>query len=283
MTHRTDLGRRSRWTYCITVVALILAAVLAVRANVPVPLRILCLPVLVVIPGAAALTLILGVEGRTTDRMLRIPLSVLLGFLVCLFVTLTLHVAGIRIDAASLAVGVGIVAAVLVIAAVWLRGAAAPALTVAPREIVAVLGSAGVLVAAVIGAQALQPHHVEYYTSLSFDDSRPFAGEPYVAAPNAPVRLDWVVRSFGYRMSAGPTGVQVWVDGSVVNQTAVDLYPVLGADISGATGTMGGAVTFTAPAEPGRYPVRLEVSPVSANGVELPQPGTLTTFVEVKE
>ena len=290
-------------------VVAVLVAVMVIHANSPAPLRIFCIPILLLTPGVALTTLLLGavrplaypLDGpapadRRADPAVRIPLSVLLGILVCLFVTLALHILGIRITATHLALGVGVTSVILVIGAAlrWTiidggaGGNTGQASTDtsrshrAVRVLAAAVCSAAVLASAVIAGRAVQPHHDDQYTSLAFVDSRPYAAERYVVAAGTLIRLNWVVRGFGYDFTGGPTSVEVRVDGTSIENAAVDLGPVTGPDIAGATGARTGAVTFTAPAAPGRHSVQLIVSPVSEGGTDLPAPGFLTTFVQVE-
>lgn len=292
----------------LAVVAIVIA-VIDVHANSPAPLRIFCIPILVLTPGVALTTLLLGAvrplaypledpapADRRADPAVRIPLSALLGILVCLFCTLALHILGIQITATHLALGVGVTSVILVVGAARRRtmidsGARGPTGRAstntsrthrALRVLTAAVCSSAVLASAVIAGRAVQPHHDDRFTSLAFVDSKPYAAERHVVAAGTPVRLNWVVRGFGYHFTGGPFSVEVRVDGTPVEDVAVDFGPVTGPDLPGATGAMTGAVTFPAPATPGRHSVQVGLSPVSQIGTDLPPVGFLTTFVQVE-
>ena len=290
-------------TACLVALTLILATALVV-AGVPVALRLACVAVLVGIPGVALVRLMLGRSRRPqrdgepfdrgSDPAVRATLAVLLGILLSLFVTLALNTARVRISGASVAISVGAAGLVLLIAARCQRlgrkapgqkhSAALPLIRPATlRTVAALTCCAAALAAAFAVANALQPPEQNRYTSLNFLDSKPFSADRDVVAPADPVRIDWVIRGVGYEFSPRLTSVEVRVDGSPVEDVAVDLGTVTPPDISGATGAMVGAVTFPAPRAAGRHSVLLTVHPVSGDGVPLPDPGFLTTSVEVAE
>jgi hypothetical protein len=305
----------SRLSYQFAAAAVVLLAVVTVATDAPAPARIICLPILIVAPGAALLTLMFGRARPSAlgphvpapldhgdQPVLRLPLSVLLGILLALFATLALHIVGIRITATTLALAIGAVTGVVSIVALWrsrirsadVGGAACNGCTGetasdttrivrAGRGAAPVLCSATVLVLAVIIACAIAPHHEDQYTTLSFVDSKPFAGERPTVAAGSPVHLNWVIRAFGYQFSGGLTGVQVRIDGIPIEDSAVDLGAVSAPDIVGASGVLTGAVTFPAPRTPGRHAVELTAFPASDGGTDLPEPGFISTFVEVEQ
>jgi hypothetical protein len=92
------------------------------------------------------------------------------------------------------------------------------------------------------------------------------------------VRLNWAVRGYSTELSRDLTRVSVMVDGQPVDDIAVDLGPVTDGDTPGATSLLQGAVTFPAPADPGRHDVVLTVVPDAEPAAE---PGPLRTTVEV--
>ncbi len=125
-------------------------------------------------------------------------------------------------------------------------------------------------------------HATERYTSLNLVDSAPFQAQPYAARPSQMLRINWVMRGFGYTFAPKLTSVQLRLDGVPVDDVAVDLGPVRDADLPDGTGTLAGAVTFPCPRKPGLHRVELTVRPAADDGAELPQPGFLTTDVEVR-
>ncbi|MBB5163307.1 hypothetical protein [Mycobacterium sp. AZCC_0083] len=259
-------------------------AVVVVALESPAALRIPAMIVLLLIPGAALVRLLTGpAAGASADRAVRLPLSVLLGILLWLAVALLLDAFGIALRPPTLALGAGITGlALLVLAGVARRPArqsstpqaVAARTTKTLRSAVAVAGAALVIVAAACGAAMMLGKPVERYTTLGFVDSKPFTGEIPAITQGQTVRLNWVLRGVGCIPSSALTSVRLTVDGDAVGDIAVDID-------GDADQTLTGAVTFTAPIEPGRHTVELAVLPAAGDGTPLPEPGYVSTFLEV--
>jgi hypothetical protein len=275
------LGRTS-----IAAVAASGLAVVVVVLESPVVLRVPALIVLLLIPGAALARLLSGDTADSPgDRAVRSLLSVLLGVLLWLAVALLLVGVRISLTPPNLALGVGATALVLVIlAGTRLRPAAgsrtplavAARVTRTARSAMSVTTTAVVIVAAACCASTMISKPVERYTTLRFVDSLPFAGEVPGVTPGQAVRLNWVLRGVGCVPSPALTSVRLTVDGKAVGDVAVDV----GSDTGG---TLTGAVTFTAPIAPGRHTVELAALPAADGGTPLPEPGYISTFLEVDE
>jgi hypothetical protein len=266
------------------VVAALGVAVMIVVLESPVVLRVPALTVLLLIPGVALARLLTGDSpGSLGDRAVRIPLSVLLGILLWLAVALLLNVLRIYLGAKSLAFGVGTTGLVLVIVT-GIRaqrtpgsstpGAVAARVAKAVRSGTAVATTAVVIVTAAYCATAMISWPVERYTTLGFVDSKPFAGEVPGVASGQAVRLNWMLRGVGCAPSPTLTSVRLTVDGNAVEDVAVDVT-------GDSSGTLTGAVTFTAPTTPGNHMVELAVLPAAEGGTPLPEPGYVSTFLEV--
>jgi hypothetical protein len=141
---------------------------------------------------------------------------------------------------------------------------------------VAVAGAALVMVAATCGAVMMVGKPVERYTTLGLLDSKPFTGEVPAITQGQTVRVNWVLRGVGCVPSPALTSVRLTVDGNAMDDIAVDIDG--DADL-----TLTGAVTFTAPIEPGRHTVELAVLPAAGDGTPLPEPGYVSTFLEVQQ
>jgi len=257
-------------------------AVLVITLDLPMVVRLPALLVLLLLPGAALTWLMLGESEGPGDRAERAALSVLLGVLVWLAVSLLLDAFGMSLGT-SLALGVGAVGLALVTLQ-RLRRTSPPArgtpqsfavrVTTAVRMGTSIAVTAAVIVAATAIAATMITKPVERYTTLGFLDNKPFGGEVPVVAKGEAVRLNWVLRGFGCTPSPLLTSVRLTLDGDAVGDVAVDTA-------AGATGTVTGAVTFTAPSRPGRLLVNLAVLPADEAGNALPGPGYVSTFLEV--
>lgn len=274
--------------------ALLVLAILGSMTQAPWPLRIVAAAVLVILPGAALTTLLFG---EREDPAIRLPLTVVFGLMLWLVVALILNLIGTSINAPSLAIGVGVVGLPATIERQRrrLRGGhaftadvgAAATVPGAPahriKAVGAVICSVAAIAVALIVAEAIQPHHADRYTSLGFIDTPQFVdGRAAGAAPGGQVRLNWVVRGYGYDMSTSSASVTVTVDGSPVDNVAIDVSPSTEPDEPGATSTVAGAVTFAAPIEQGRHVVAVTVVPATADGTAVPAPGFISTVLEVK-
>lgn len=258
-------------------------AVLVITLDLPTVMRIPALLVLLLLPGAALTRLLLGEATGSGDQAVRAALSVLLGVLVWLAVSLVLDAFGSSLGT-SLALGVGAVGLALVTLQRLRR--TPPPRRVTPQSVAArvtagtrtgtsIAITAAVIVAATAVAATMITKPVEHYTTLGFVDNKPFAGEVPVVAHGDAVRLNWVLRGFGCAPSPLLTRVRLEVDGNAIGDIAVDTS-------STANATLTGAVTFTAPPTPGRYLVELAVLPADEGGNPLPPPGYVSTFLEVR-
>lgn len=296
----TDVENRSRRATarrlsfaCALPIALVALAMLTAMSDAPWAIRVLAVPVLIVIPGAALVALLLG---EREDPAVALPLTVLLGLLLWLIVSLLLHLTGTRINATSLAIGVGAVGLLTTIERQRRRvrdheqfvTKLGPVATI-PAEVAhriraacTVIGAIAAIVVAIVVAEAIQPPHVERYTSLGFTDTSPFADGHDDADRGGQVRLNWTLRGYGYDLSASSAAVRLTVDGSPVDDIAIDINLSTAPDIPEATSTIAGAVTFAAPRQPGRHVVALTVVPAASDGTTLPAPGFITTVLEVK-
>lgn len=265
-----------------TATALVLAA-LVVTIEPPVAVRIPALLVLLLLPGVTLVRLLVGDKADSTvGQAVRAPLSVLLGVLIWLAVALLLNAFGAPLGTRS-ALGVGAVGLALVTVDGTRRRppphrrtpqAITTRVMTTIRSGTSVAVAAAVIVAATVVAAKTITKPDERYTTLGFVDDKPFGGEVPVVARGDAVRLNWVLRGFGCVPSPVLTSVRLAVDGDAIGAVAVDIA-------SDPVGTLIGAVTFTAPARPGRHFVELAVRPAGEGGTPLPEPGYVSTFLEV--
>ncbi|BBZ28535.1 hypothetical protein MMAD_28300 [Mycolicibacterium madagascariense] len=266
----------------IVVNAVFGAAVLVVALQAPAAVRFPAVAALSFIPGAALVRLFLGDPGgHLRDPALRLPLSVLLGLLVWLGAALSLDAIAVPLAPRNLTLAVGAMGLVLITTDGVLRSTNPRRTTPRATWLAATRGagigvSVVVLGAAAYVASTMTVVPVERYTTLAFTDSKPYAGEVPLVAPARPVRLNWALRGFGCRPSPTLTSIRLAVDGVATDAVAVDTTEA-------PIGTISGAVTFTAPSRPGRYLVELTVVPTAPDGVALPAPGHVSTFVEVEK
>lgn len=299
-TSRHDRGtaRRREWRHCLGACAILLCTTGLVVANAPTALRFVALPALVVVPGRAAVRLIYGARGAATRDPAAVPtdpsadpalgalLTVLAGVLLPLAVVLALNLAGTTITTSSVACAVGAAGLTLVCAAaVW---APASETVWAPTRMLAVnrrkyalgiVGAAAAVIAALVLAVTIQPSAAERYTTLGFLDANAFATKGYSAARLASVRVNWVINGFGCEIAADVTTVQVQVDGAAVDDVLVDLGTVSSTPTSSS---LTGSATFPAPSQTGRHSVRLTILTGTRDGSAVPQPGFITTTLEVR-
>jgi hypothetical protein len=270
--------------FVMATIALVLAVV-TIALDLPMALRAPALLAMLVMPGFALTSLLLGDSNDHGDQAVRIPLSILLGVLTWLAVSLLLDAFGIPLGK-SLAIGVGAVGLTLATLVTLLRLRRTPAIrsnpqAVAARATAAMKSSAlitvGVVVlgAATVVAASMITRPVERYTTLAFVDNKPFAGELPVVVRGEAIRFNWVLRGFGCTPSPVLTRVRLAVDGNAIDDIAVDTS-------ASSAGTLTGAVTFTVPATVGRHLVVLAVLPADDGGVPLPEPGFVSTFLEVR-
>jgi hypothetical protein len=264
---------------------LVVLAVVIVAAGAPPLLRFACAPVLVAVPAVALMRTVLS---GNADAAVRAPLAGLLGVVLTLLVVIGLDIAGVRVTPVNIAVAFAGPALLGGAAALWglhrgggVRGLVGAA--VARRHTwAAVIGAVVLLTGAIGVGVSLQVRTPERYTSLNLVDSAPFQAQPYAARPSQMLRINWMMRGFGYTFTPKLTSVELRLDGVPVEDVAVDLDPVRDADLPDGTGTLAGAVTFPCPREPGLHRVELTVRPAAEDGAELPQPGFLTSDVEVR-
>ncbi|MDT5080774.1 MAG: hypothetical protein QOJ80_5411 [Mycobacterium sp.] len=267
-----------------------IGAVLAVIAESPVPLRILALVVLLMVPGVTLVRLLTGGDPDSPrDPAVRVPLAILLGILVWLAVALSIDAVGLPLASTGLALGVGACGLGLAIVAGLRREPRSEPRSVhvttmrasrAYPAFVSVLAAAVVVAVAAYLASTMITRPVERYTTLGLSDNKPYAGETPAVRPRDAVRLNWILRGFGCTPSPTLTRVRLTVDGVAMDGVAVDL----GTDETSDGGaTLDGAVTFTAPAVIGRHLVELAVLPAADGGAPLPEPGYVSTFLEVEK
>lgn len=297
--------------------AAVTAALLLVLLDAPVLMRsLVALPVLVLVPGRSAVALLVGrLPWSETDReegtdvdpapetgvpfrngvddpLIRTLLAVVLGMLFLLATALTVAVLGLRIDTVSIAIGASAGSLGLLGAAYWRHRRVPPgrAPGTSPsntslsrptssrlRHAFGVLAGIAVLVAALIGARAMQTTPVEKYTAISFDDPRMLQPDPLTAVPGAAVTLTWTLRSYGRSLTDNDGSVVLTVGSAPASGQSTHLGPVRagdGGDASGATSEQSGSATFSAPETSGAY--RVDVT-VTSGGA----PYVLETHLEV--
>ncbi|WP_141562642.1 hypothetical protein [Mycobacterium neglectum] len=285
--------RHSLMGYAIPTAVLVLA-MFGSMTQAPWPVRIVAAGVLMILPGAALTRLLFG---EREDQAIRLPLTVLFGLMLWLATALILNLIGTSINATSLAIGVGVVGLPATVASQWRRShnvhtytadvGTTATLPGEPRrrmkDVGAVICSVAAIALALVVAEAIQPHHVERYASLGFIDTPQFVdGRIADAAPGGQVRLNWVLRGYGYDLSTTSASVSVTVDGSPVDNVAIDVGPSTEPDEPGATSTVDGAVTFAAPMNRGGHVVAVTVVPATTDGTAVPAPGFISTVLEVK-
>jgi hypothetical protein len=299
-TSRPDRGtaRRREWRHCLAACAILLCATGLVVAHAPAALWLVALPTLVIVPGHAAVRLVYGARDATTqdpatapaepsaDPALRALLTVLAGVLLPLAVVLALNLAGMSITTSSVACVVGAAGLALVCAAtVWIPAGETvgtpsdPFVSSRRKSALGIVGAAAALIAALGLAVAIQPSASQRYTTLGFLDANAFTTNGYSAAPLAPVRVNWVLNGFGCDIVADMTTVQVQVDGAAVDDVLVDLGTVTSTPTSSA---LTGSATFPAAPQTGRHSVRITILTGTRDGSAVPQPGFITTTLEVR-
>lgn len=318
MTHRLVQAPPPRWRRPVgsAVVSLaILAAAVAATVN-PVSrmFHVAALAALVIVPGVATVDVLLSERGclhrskrdrfrhslrpLLEDRAIRLPLAVVLGAVGLLTVSLALNAAGIPISSTSVAIGAAALGTLLVVVRLAIRVAAPvnsrssatadgehrrdhrgfrPTL----RRTALVGAAATMIVGAVTGAVALQVKPPEAYTTLTFLDAGWLTAPEQPVQAGLPVRINWEMRSFGYVPETQLTAVEVRVDGSAIEGTALDIGTPALATAAGQPTVLDGAVTFPAPTEPGRHLVQVSVYPYAHDGLSEREPVMLTGFIEV--
>jgi hypothetical protein len=318
MTHRIVQSSPPRWCRPVGVAVVSLAVLAAAAATAfhqisPV-LHVVALAALVIIPGAAAVDLLLSEPGcpldpererppsslrpLLEDRAIRLPLAVTLGAVGLLAVALALDAAGVPIRSTSVVAGTAALGALLILVRLAITigtqrnsassvigdaciGAGASRIRPTLRIAAAVGAAAAMIVGAVAGAVALQARVPETYTTLTFLDASWLAAQVQPVQAGRPVRINWEMRSFGYLPEAQLTAVEVRMDGSAVEGTALDIgVPTLPTAPDQPT-VLDGSVTFPAPTEPGRHLVQVSVYPYAHDGLSEREPVTLTGFLEV--
>jgi len=268
-----------------------------VVAHAPAASWLVALPTLVMVPGHAAVRLVYGARDATTqdpatapaepsaDPALRALLTVLAGVLLPLAVVLGLNLAGMSITTSSVACVVGAAGLALVCAAtVWSAGETGgtpfdPFVSSRRKSALGIVGAAAALIAALGLAVAIQPSATQRYTTLGFLDANAFTAKGYSAAPLAPVRVNWIVNGFGCDIAADMTTVQVQVDGTAIDDVLVDLGTVTSTPTGSA---LTGSATFPAASQTGRHSVRITILTGTRDGSAVPQPGFITTTLEVR-
>lgn len=270
----------------IAAVVAVSVAIVIVALESPVALRIPALLALLCIPGAALVRLLTrNVVDNPNDRAVRIPLSVLLGILLWISVALLLNAFGIPLGPMSLALGAGVTGLVLVVLAEFrhhpARDASSPR-ALAEKVTKTLRSGAGLalttlaIAAAACCAVLIVGKPVDRYTTLAFVDNKPFTGEVPIVTPGEAIRLNWVLRGVGCVPSPTLTSVRLTVDGNAVGDIAVDID-------DDHDGILTGAITFTGPIVPGRYEVELAALPAADDGIALPAPGYVSTYLEVEQ
>lgn len=268
--------------------ALLLTALIVVVVEAPWPIRVLAAPVLVVVPGAA---LVSNLFPHREDAALRWSLIVVSGLLSWLVVALVVNVAGASVTPSSLAMGVCAVGLLATVAGHRRRFHSDTSIRpggmfTRPRPdtriAAAVAGSVVVLSSALVVAGWIQPDRREVHTSLVFTDAAPFAEGREVVAAGAPTRLNWALRGYGVDLSASVASLRLTVDGVALDDVAVDVNPSTTPDVANATSTILGAVTFAAPHDLGRHVVALTIVPAAGDGTPAPEPGFISTVLEVQ-
>ena len=119
---------------------------------------------------------------------------------------------------------------------------------------------------------------MDRYTTLAFLDSTAYDATALSAAPDSPVRINWILHGFGFELAPDQTTVEVDIDGAPVSDVAVDIGNV---STQSNVSTVTGAATFRAPTAPGKHSVRLTIRTSAQGGQEPPEPGFLTTVLDV--
>lgn len=281
-------------------------AVTLVVTDAPVLLRVLiALPVLVLVPGSSATTLLLGprcretdghptsepdepgaaATGRGADPLVRGLMSLVLGILALLLAVLAVAAADIEITTVSLAIAVSTVAVLLLAAARWrarrpVTGSAV-GWGVAPadlRRALPVLAAVVVMIGAIVGARAIQPSTTEQYTVISFGDPRMLQPDSLTAQPGGRVALTWTLRSYGYALTDPQPAVAITVDGKTAADLSVQTADVQGEDGTGSASEQPGSAAFSAPLVAGRYRVELTLT---ATGFPTGDPAVLLSYLTV--
>ncbi len=287
---QASAGRRPSYAVllpalCAKLMVLGVAALVVTTTACPLVVGLACLAVLVLITGSALAQLILG-ESRNrtllTDPAVRLPLTVVFGTVSLLIVVFALHFSGAHIGTGTVTLGIAGTggAAVIGQSLRWL-----PRLGPSPAELVRPLSGATaaavVIAAAVVAAVALQPKAAESFTTLTFADQA-WLSEPAQPAVTAePVRMNWILRSFGYLPDPGLFSVQVVLDDVPLSVVAVDLGDVVVAAQPSDFSEMKGSVSFLAPNAAGLHRVSISVYPYGRATVAERAPVTLTGWIEV--
>lgn len=226
-------------------------------------------------------------DGRP-DGVLRVLLTVLLGLLSLLVSALLCPVLGLPISPQAVPVVTAAVTLTLLVLARWRtvlpgRGTVGELGTLpgwlSLRNGLGVAAAVLVLAAAVAGAVAMQPTTVERYTQISLDDPRVLRGDLLTVRPGADVALKWTMHSYGLSLTdPGPT-VEVTIGG--VPARGVTGQPSAPVPDHGGTGMISrfdGTVHFTAPAHEGLYTARITVTP---RGTPVSDPSVLVVTMRV--
>jgi hypothetical protein len=273
----------------VAVAAASLASFAAVALQAPVGLRLVASAVLLLVPGVGLVRLLLPRNvDRGSDAALVVPLSLLLGVLAWLGAVMALNACGVSLDPTTIALtltGAGVAFAALAIA----RGGGVPRPVASMRGMISrhhrnaiAVVTTGLLVGgATAVAVELIPTSTSPYTTIGFVDNTPFGDRAPVAVAGSMVRLNWVVRGFGYELSPALTSVRLAIDGVPTGDVAVDVSADTTPDVEEAAATISGAVTFPAPTEIGKHTVQLFVLPTARDGADVPTPGYVSTPLEV--
>lgn len=276
---------RSRLRVATIQLVMLSGAIAVIQLQTPRVITLAALAVLTLVPGYALIRLVLGETSPRpllADAAIRLPLTVVFGVVTLLAVTFILDIAGVPIRTTTVAVGVALSGAALVLGAAMRRlpryGPSPRALT---RPFLGAVAAASVLAAAVAAAIWLQPKNNESFTTITFADESWLTQPNQPVAAAAPVRINWIMRSFGYLPDPEATGVEVMIDGSPLTSIGLDFdEPTVPAGPD-QPAQMGGAVTFAAPATPGEHLVSVTVYPRAVNALEERQPVMLTGRLKV--
>lgn len=257
----------------------------AATLHTPLSVRLVCLAILALIPGSALTRLLLG-ESRhrplLADPAIRLPLTVIFGGITLLAVVFALNTAGVPLRTAPVAVGTALLGAVLVLCqAVRRLPRFGPGVAALRTPVLACTAAATVIAAAVAGAIAMQPTPADNYTTLTFADPSWLSDQTQAVVAETPVRINWILRSFGYVPDPETTAIEVRVDGRQSTSIAIDMGVPSAPTGPDQAVELGGAVTLPAPATPGRYRVSLAVYPHALTALGERAPVTLTAWLEV--
>jgi len=269
----------------LQLVLLALAVAAVTLFSSPWPVQLISLAVLALIPGSA-LTHLLLAETRPrpllADPAIRLPLAVVFGAVTLLALTFGLNIAGVPIKTTSVAVGAAVLACALVLGQAVRRSPRyGPGLASLGRPTAAAVTAAAAIATAVACAIALQPKTTETYSTLTFVDHSWLVDPSQPAVADSAVRVNWMLRTFGYTPNPSATSAELSLDGNPTAKIAVDIGTPALPTGPGQPTELGGAVTFAAPSSPGIYRLSISVHPSPVGGLGGREPVTLTGWLNV--